>query len=236
MSLVSGILIFTCIQLRPLATVPIRGTLDPTSVTCHINLTKLLRPLYPGQAPSIRRNMYNVVLVFDLARPSSLRFITNTLSMLVDRLFPVRFGIVPIVETEEGVKMAKVFYYLVQNYGRRTTMRFFSTVRTVCFSRCYHSCYVRSLKCLVTSSRWTGFVYKRNSKQSWQMKRQGGKERPCPFTVSLVALPMSSKRGYRKPGFTRNGWVRPLPRRLMVTFLSMGSTMLPMTYVAASRS
>jgi UDP-glucose:glycoprotein glucosyltransferase len=94
---------------------------------------KLLRPLYPGQAPTVRRNMYNVVVVLDLSRPSSLRFIANTLSMLIDRLFPVRFGIVPIVETEDGVKMAKVFYHLVQNYGRRATMGFFSSVRTICF-------------------------------------------------------------------------------------------------------
>ena len=78
--------------------------------------------------------MYNVVLVFDLARPSRVRSIVNILSMLIDRLFSVRFGIVLIVETEEGVQMAKVFYYLVQHYGRRTTMRFFNSVRSICFS------------------------------------------------------------------------------------------------------
>jgi hypothetical protein len=164
MSLVSSFLIFSCIQLRPLATIPIRGTLGPTSITCYINLIKLLRPLYPGQAPTVRRNMYNVVLLLDLARPFSLRFITNTLSMLVDRLFPVRFGIVPIVETEEGVKMAKVFYYLVQNYGRQKTMGFFSSVRNICFSHCSHLCSVRSLICQAPSNIWTGFMCKRNLK------------------------------------------------------------------------
>jgi UDP-glucose:glycoprotein glucosyltransferase len=80
--------------------------------------------------------MYNVVVVFDLSRPSGLRFITNTLSMLIDRLFPVRFGIVPIVETEDSVKMAKVFYYMVQNYDRRATMGFFGSVRTICLCHC----------------------------------------------------------------------------------------------------
>ena len=137
--------------------------------------------------------MYNVVLVFDLARPSSLRFITNTLSMLIDRLFPVRFGIVPIVETEEGVKMAKVFYYLVQNYGRRITMGFFNSVRSICFSHCSHLCQVRSLMCQAPSNSWTGSMFKRNSKHSWRMKRQAGKKRLCLLAVSLAALPMSSK-------------------------------------------
>ena len=88
--------------------------------------------MFPGQVPTVRRNMHHVILVFDLARPSSLHFITNTLSMLIDHLYPVRFGIVPVVETDEGVKMAKVFYYLVQNYGRQKTMRFFSSVRGMC--------------------------------------------------------------------------------------------------------
>jgi Na+-driven multidrug efflux pump len=134
MSLVFGAFSFLlAIQLRPLATIPIRGAWNLTLIILYINLTKLRRPLYPGQAPTIRRNMYNVVVVFDLSRPSSLRFITNSLSMLIDRLFPVRFGIVPIVETEGSVKMAKVFYYLVQNYGRRATMGFFGSVRTTCF-------------------------------------------------------------------------------------------------------
>ena len=80
--------------------------------------------------------MYNVVVVFDLSLPSSLRFITNTLSMLIDRLFPVRFGIVPIVETEDSVNMAKVFYFLAQNYDRRVIMGFFSSVRTIYFCHC----------------------------------------------------------------------------------------------------
>ena len=131
-----GFLILLAIQLRPLATIRIRGAWGPTLIILYINLTKLLRPLYPGQAPTIRRNMYNVVVVFDLSRPSGLRFITNTLSMLIDRLFPVRFGIVPIVETEDSVKMAKVFYYLVQNYDRRATMGFFGSVRSICFCHC----------------------------------------------------------------------------------------------------
>jgi len=95
--------------------------------------------MYPGQAPTVRRNMYNVVLVLDLARSSSLHFISFTLSRLIDQSYPVRFGIVPIVETEEGLKMAKVFYYLTQNYGRQQTMRFFNSVLSMCFYRRFHS-------------------------------------------------------------------------------------------------
>jgi hypothetical protein len=47
--------------------------------------------------------------------------------------YPVHFGLVPIVKTEEGVKMAKVFYYMVQNYGCQKSMRFFDSIRGTCF-------------------------------------------------------------------------------------------------------
>ncbi|KAI9511020.1 UDP-glucose:glycoprotein glucosyltransferase-domain-containing protein [Russula earlei] len=121
------------------------------------SLFVLLRPLYPGQAPNVRLNMYNVVFVLDLARSSSLHFITNTLSMLIDRSYPVRFGIIPIIETEESVKMAKVFYYLVQNHGRQVTMRFFSSARQ--------------------SNQWIGFTFKHCSKElvDNEETKQGGR-------------------------------------------------------------
>jgi UDP-glucose:glycoprotein glucosyltransferase len=49
--------------------------------------------------------------------------------MLVDRSYPMRIGFIPIVETEDGVNMARVFYYLTQNYGRIATITFFHSVR-----------------------------------------------------------------------------------------------------------
>src|SRR6266404_95117 len=73
--------------------------------------------------------MFNIVFIMDLSRPASLHFITNTVSMMISRSYPVRVGVVPIVGTEEGAKMARVFYYLTQNYGRPPTMRFFGAVR-----------------------------------------------------------------------------------------------------------
>ena len=85
--------------------------------------------MYPGQAPTVRRNMYNLVFVVDLSQPASLHFISNTVSMLIDRSYPARVGLVPVVETEDGAKMARVFYYLTQNYNRITTTRFFRAVR-----------------------------------------------------------------------------------------------------------
>jgi len=35
------------------------------------NQTKLLHTMYPGQMPTVRRNIFNVVLVLDLSQPST---------------------------------------------------------------------------------------------------------------------------------------------------------------------
>lgn len=63
---------------------------------------QLLRPLYPGQFHSIRRNIFNTVLLLDLSQPASLAWITGPVFNLIQRGYPLRFGIVPLVETEEG--------------------------------------------------------------------------------------------------------------------------------------
>ena len=59
--------------------------------------------LYPGQLPSLRLNMYNIVLVLDLSQTSALNFIAGAVSPLISRGFPFRFGVVPAVETVDGM-------------------------------------------------------------------------------------------------------------------------------------
>lgn len=58
--------------------------------------------LYPGQLPSLRLNLFNVVLVLDLGAPNGLGFVANAVVPLIARGFPFRFGVVPAVESEDG--------------------------------------------------------------------------------------------------------------------------------------
>ena len=69
---------------------------------------QLFRPMYRGQAPTISRNLFNVMFVL---RSVTLHFT------------------VPIVETEDSAKMARVFYYLTQNYSCLPMIRFLCAVR-----------------------------------------------------------------------------------------------------------
>ena len=59
---------------------------------------------------------------------SSLNVIAGPVANIIDRGFPFRFGLVPQTETLEGAQMARLFYYLVHNHGRKKTMEYLKKV------------------------------------------------------------------------------------------------------------
>lgn len=91
-----------------------------------------MRQTYPGQMPAARLNLFNVVLVLDFSQPGSLYYIANTISNIIQRGNPIRFGVVPMVgqgeRKEEGERMARLIWYLVDRYGRAKTMGFLKAV------------------------------------------------------------------------------------------------------------
>ncbi|KAJ7809887.1 hypothetical protein B0H14DRAFT_1493534 [Mycena olivaceomarginata] len=97
------------------------------------SIHSILRPLYPGQFHNIRLNLFNIVLVLDLSHPAALHTLTGAVANIVARGLPFRFGVVPLAETEEGTKMAKLFYHSVRNYGRKRTMEFLKAVLATSF-------------------------------------------------------------------------------------------------------
>ena len=58
--------------------------------------------MYPGAMPSIKANLFNVVLVLDLSQISALNLIAGPVTNIINRDLPLRFGIMPIAETEDG--------------------------------------------------------------------------------------------------------------------------------------
>ncbi|PPQ88795.1 hypothetical protein CVT25_010481 [Psilocybe cyanescens] len=95
------------------------------------SLYALLRPMYPGSLPSIKANLFNIVLVLDLSQTTSLNFLAGGVTNIINRDIPLRFGLVPIVETEDGKKMARLFYHLVKNYGRKKTLQFINSISQI---------------------------------------------------------------------------------------------------------
>ncbi|KAK0452361.1 UDP-glucose:glycoprotein glucosyltransferase-domain-containing protein [Armillaria borealis] len=91
-------------------------------------ISTLLRPLYPGQFHNIKLNIFNIVLVLDLSQTNALTFIGGAVANIIERSFPFRFGIVPSIESEDGLKMARLFYFLVDNFGRKKTMGYLKKI------------------------------------------------------------------------------------------------------------
>ncbi|KAJ3833052.1 UDP-glucose:glycoprotein glucosyltransferase-domain-containing protein [Lentinula raphanica] len=92
------------------------------------SITGLLRPLYPGQFHMIKLNLFNVVLALDLSRPANLVFVAGTMHTIIERGLPFRFGVVPIAETDDGAQMARLVYFLLNNFGRKITMHFLKRI------------------------------------------------------------------------------------------------------------
>ncbi|KAI0754012.1 glycosyltransferase family 24 protein [Daedaleopsis nitida] len=88
------------------------------------SLKILLRPMYPGQFPAVKFNMLNVVLAVDLSQLSSIDFIATTVQAIISRSMPFRWGVAPLVETEDGARMARLYYYVLENFGSAEALAF----------------------------------------------------------------------------------------------------------------
>lgn len=79
------------------------------------SLDTIMKPAYGGQVPPVRRNLFNIILALDLSKTTSVSSL-NLLTSIVQRGYPFRFGVVPIAETEEATNIAKVYYYLNEQF------------------------------------------------------------------------------------------------------------------------
>jgi UDP-glucose:glycoprotein glucosyltransferase len=52
----------------------------------------------------VRKNLWNVVLALDLSLANSLNALGGPIANVVSRNYPFRFGVVPLVETEDGAR------------------------------------------------------------------------------------------------------------------------------------
>ena len=91
------------------------------------NLRALLQRTYPGQLPSVRRDIHNLIIPVDFADHKELETIVETIQSLIRRTVPVRFGLVPIFPTSESVNQAKVAYHILDTYGLSTLFSYFTT-------------------------------------------------------------------------------------------------------------
>lgn len=109
----------------------------------------MLTPLYPGRYHQVRRNLNNIVLAVDLSKTQWASLLGGTVSNIISRGFPFRFGVVPIGTSEEGtcfleelcqvfvlnlpfldvaMKAARLFYHLSDNFEPMLVLKFLGNV------------------------------------------------------------------------------------------------------------
>lgn len=86
-------------------------------------------PLYPGQFPSVALNLFNIILAVDMSDLHTLTWIYQHVSNLINRKFTFRWGLVPLVDTPESAKAARIFRYVYKHYGPVELMDFIRSVR-----------------------------------------------------------------------------------------------------------
>lgn len=96
-------------------------------MTCA-NAIKLLQRTYPGQLPSVRRDIHNVILPVDFTSKDDVFSVVETIQGLVKRKVPVRWGLVPKTTGEGATQQAKVIYYLLETYGLSAVMNYLDAV------------------------------------------------------------------------------------------------------------
>ncbi|KAL0092862.1 glycosyltransferase family 24 protein [Phycomyces blakesleeanus] len=92
------------------------------------NMLDLLKPTYPGQLRTIRRNIYNLLMVENLSSHAALTRLKNEVLEMVKRGTPIRFGLLPVIgdETSPATVAAKAVNYIVREYGTNKAMDFAS--------------------------------------------------------------------------------------------------------------
>jgi len=85
---------------------------------------------FMGQMPQVRKDMFNLVVPVDFSSLDDITLVTERLQGLVKRALPVRFGLVPLTPTKKSEDIAKLVYYLTENYGLPSLMSFLEALGT----------------------------------------------------------------------------------------------------------
>ncbi|CAN8104810.1 unnamed protein product [Discula destructiva] len=92
------------------------------------SLMALMQSGMPGQLPSVRRDISNLVMPVDLTQKNDTIAVVNQLQNFVKRKLPFRCGIVPLASNEASERQAKVVYHLVETYGLAGMMAYLSSI------------------------------------------------------------------------------------------------------------
>lgn len=80
-------------------------------------LGALLQRTYPGQLPSVRKEIFNLVIPVDFSMIEDIALVAETLANFVKRKLVLHIGLVPITTSPPATEQAKILYHLLDVYG-----------------------------------------------------------------------------------------------------------------------
>lgn len=88
--------------------------------------------------PTVRRDIHNVVIPLDPTDPKDVEMVIETLQIFVKRKVPIRFGIVPLINSEFAAQQAMIMYHLLDVYGLTTVFAYLEkvSIRLVFLQNC----------------------------------------------------------------------------------------------------
>ena len=92
------------------------------------DFVQLLQRTYPGQLPTVRRDIQNVVIPLDLTDLKDIELLVESLQTFVKRTIPIRFGIVPLINSEAAARQAMIVYHLLDAYGLSAVLSYLAEV------------------------------------------------------------------------------------------------------------
>lgn len=67
--------------------------------------------------PPVKKEVHNLILPIDFSDYKDVELVVENVQSFVKRQVPVRFGLVPITQTDAAREQAKVMYHLFDTYG-----------------------------------------------------------------------------------------------------------------------
>ena len=84
----------------------------------------LLQRQYPGQLPSVRKDIHNAIIPIDFSDPKSVWVVVETLQDIIKRKVACRWGLVPVTSSPEAAEQARVVYHIQETYGLAALMEY----------------------------------------------------------------------------------------------------------------
>jgi UDP-glucose:glycoprotein glucosyltransferase len=93
--------------------------------------SQLLQRTYPGQLPSVAKDIHNVIVPVDFTEAKDVLPVVETLQGFVKRGVPIRFGFVPLLSSPAAISQARVVYYLLDTFGLGAMMDYLQGVSLI---------------------------------------------------------------------------------------------------------